>query len=116
LSGDRIQLQQVILNLVSNSIDAMAAVTPRNLVIRSILDGADRVRIDVEDSGCGIDAEDAERVFDAFFTTKPSGMGMGLSVCRSIIENHGGRLWASRNSDRGTTFHFTLPVRQTVES
>jgi C4-dicarboxylate-specific signal transduction histidine kinase len=111
--GDRVQLQQVIINLIVNGMEAMAPVTDRSreLVVRSQLDASGEVLIAVEDSGIGIDPENAKRLFNAFFTTKPSGMGMGLSICRSIIENHGGRLWASRNAGHGATFQFALPSR-----
>jgi signal transduction histidine kinase len=110
--GDRVQLKQVIMNLLINGIQAMATVDdrPRELLIRSKHHGADRVLLEVQDSGVGIDENSMHRLFNAFFTTKPDGMGMGLSICRSIIESHGGRIWASRNSGPGATFHFTLPV------
>ena len=109
--GDRVQLQQVVINLVMNALEAMAPVTdrPRDMLIRSQQDDANEVLVAVQDSGIGIDAENAERLFNAFFTTKPSGMGMGLSISRSIIAAHGGRLWASPNADHGATFQFTLP-------
>jgi PAS domain S-box-containing protein len=110
--GDRVQLQQVVLNLVMNAIEAIAPVTdrPRTLVIRSERDGDDVVRVAVHDTGVGIRAGDLDRVFNAFFTTKPSGMGMGLSISRSIIEAHGGRLWAAPNEPHGAIFQFSLPV------
>ncbi len=109
--ADQIQLQQVIINLVMNGMEAMASVTdrPRELKILSRCD-TDQVLIAVQDSGVGIDPGDVDRLFNAFFTTKPSGMGMGLSICRSIIEAHGGKLWASRNVGAGATFQFTLPA------
>jgi C4-dicarboxylate-specific signal transduction histidine kinase len=109
--GDRVQLQQVVINLVMNALEAMAPVTdrPRDLLIRSQRDDSNEVIVAVTDSGMGIDSENAERLFNAFFTTKPTGMGMGLSICRSIIATHGGRLWASPNADHGSTFQFTLP-------
>jgi PAS domain S-box-containing protein len=112
--ADRVQLQQVIINLVINGIEAMQAVTdrPRELVLRSHQDGAHQVLVSVKDCGVGISSENADRLFDAFFTTKSAGMGMGLSICRSIIEAHGGRLWAEPNLPQGATFHFTLPSHQ----
>jgi signal transduction histidine kinase len=115
--GDRVQLQQVIINLVMNGIEAMQSVTdrPRELVIRSRQDEKQQVLVSVTDCGVGISAENLDRLFNAFFTTKSSGMGMGLSICRSIIEAHGGRLWATANIPYGATFQFTLPVdAQTV--
>jgi signal transduction histidine kinase len=113
--ADRVQLQQVFLNLIGNAIDAMRAMQdwPRLLRIRARLSEGDSVSIDVEDSGVGISAEDKARVFDPFFTTKSSGMGLGLSICRSIIESHGGRLWVSAGNSRGTVFEFTLPSGET---
>jgi len=86
------------------------------VVVRSQLDDSSQVLVAVEDSGVGIDPENANKLFNAFFTTKPSGMGMGLSICRSIIENHGGRLWASRNAGPGATFQFALRSHQEVRS
>ncbi|WJR81662.1 trifunctional serine/threonine-protein kinase/ATP-binding protein/sensor histidine kinase [Bradyrhizobium sp. NP1] len=110
--GDRVQLQQVIINLVMNGIEAMQSVTdrPRELVVRSGQDEAGQALVSVADCGVGIAAENVDRLFNAFFTTKSSGMGMGLSICRSIMEAHGGRLWATANAPRGATFQFTLPV------
>jgi PAS domain S-box-containing protein len=112
--GDRVQLQQVIINLVMNGIEAMLPVTdrPRELIIRSGQDEACRVLLSVSDCGIGISVDEVERLFKAFFTTKASGMGMGLSICRSIVEIHGGRLSASRNEGPGATFQFTLPLHQ----
>jgi len=108
--GDRVELQQVIINLAMNGMQAMAAVAerPRDLLIRSQQDGK-HVVVAISDSGTGIAPERAERLFASFFTTKPDGMGMGLSICRSIIEAHGGQLWASQNAGPGATFQFTLP-------
>jgi PAS domain S-box-containing protein len=116
--GDRIQLQQVIINLVMNGIEAMQSVTdrPRELVIRSRQDETKQVLVSVADCGVGISAENADRLFNAFFTTKSSGMGMGLSICRSIIEAHGGRLWATASLPHGATFQFALPVNATTAS
>jgi len=95
-----------------NGIEAMQSVTdrPRELVIRSRQDEKQQVLVSVTDRGVGISAENADRLFNAFFTTKSGGMGMGLSICRSIIEAHGGRLWATANIPHGATFQFTLPV------
>ena len=114
--GDRVQLQQVIINLVINGVEALAPVTdrPRELVIRSRAHTDDEVLVAVEDAGVGIDVTKADRLFDAFFTTKPGGMGMGLSISRSIIEGHGGRLWATPNPTHGTTFYLTLPAMTTT--
>jgi PAS domain S-box-containing protein len=113
--GDRVQLQQVLINLVMNAIEAMVGVAdrPRELVIRSRPDERDRVLVAVEDAGVGIDPNSVNQLFSAFFTTKPGGMGMGLSISRSIIEGHGGRLWATRNPTHGSTFQFTMPVAGT---
>ena len=110
--GDRVQLQQVIINLVINGLEAMATVSdrPRELCIRSQSCG-DRVAVAVQDAGVGVDARSIDRLFDAFYTTKSSGMGMGLSISRSIIEGHGGRLWAVPNGEHGATFEFSLPTR-----
>jgi len=110
--ADRVQLQQVLINFVMNAIEAMASVEdrPRQLVIRSRPHEGDHVLVAVQDAGIGIDANGADQLFSAFFTTKPGGMGMGLSISRSIIEAHGGRLWATPNPTHGATFHFALPV------
>jgi C4-dicarboxylate-specific signal transduction histidine kinase len=112
--GDRVQLQQVIVNLILNGIEAMSEVDdrPRRLVIRSQMQSSDEVLVAVRDSGVGISAKDERRIFDAFFTTKAQGMGMGLSISQSIIEAHGGRLWAANNSDFGATVQFTLPAER----
>src|SRR3984893_14457551 len=110
--GDRVQLQQVIINLVMNGNEAMQAVMdrPRELVIRSRQDGAQQVLLSVTDCGVGISVENADRLFNPFFTTKSSGMGMGLSICRSIVQDHVGRRWATANVPHGATFQFTVPV------
>jgi C4-dicarboxylate-specific signal transduction histidine kinase len=113
VQGDRTQLQQVILNLIINAIEAMSRVGEgsRTLLISTGKDGPDGVLVAVQDSGPGLTPADHERLFEAFYTTKPSGLGMGLSICRSIIEAHGGRLWATANVPRGTVFQFTVPTR-----
>jgi PAS domain S-box-containing protein len=112
--GDRVQLQQVIINLVMNGVEAMQSVTdqPRELAIGSHQNETRQVLVSVTDSGVGISAEHADRLFNAFFTTKSSGMGMGLSICRSIIEAHGGRMSAVNNVGPGATFQFVLPLHQ----
>jgi C4-dicarboxylate-specific signal transduction histidine kinase len=111
VQGDRVQLQQVILNLILNAVEAMGSVEagPRNLLISTEQNQTNGALVAVRDSGPGIDPDDLERVFEAFYTTKTSGMGMGLSICRSIIDAHGGRLWAGVNEPRGAVFQFTLP-------
>jgi signal transduction histidine kinase len=116
--GDRVQLQQVVLNLIVNAIEAMShlADRTRTLVIRTARAETGEVAVAVEDTGPGIDPETAGRIFDPFFTTKPDGLGMGLSICRSIVEAHGGRLSASARSPRGTTFRFTIPAVAEVTS
>ena len=112
--GDRVQLQQVILNLLVNGIQAMAVVRdrPRELLIRTKADNTGQVLVEIGDSGIGIDPAHAGQLFNAFFTTKADGMGMGLSICRSIIEAHGGRIWASPNAGPGTILQFTLPAHR----
>jgi signal transduction histidine kinase len=112
--GDRVQLQQVIINLMMNGIEAMAGVTerPRELLIRSRRHEGGHVLVAVQDSGIGIDSEHLDRLFTAFFTTKTDGMGMGLSICRSIVEAHGGEVWASLNDGPGATFQFTIQSHQ----
>ncbi len=109
---DRVQLQQVLINLVMNALEAMDPVTDRRpqLTLRSVAHDDKTVRVSVQDTGVGIDAASADRLFDAFFTTKPAGMGMGLSISRSIVEEHGGRLWATPNPKFGATFQFELPA------
>jgi PAS domain S-box-containing protein len=109
--GDRVQLQQVMLNLILNAVEAMSGSDEgsRELLISTEADGANGVRIAVRDWGPGLEPESLDRLFDAFYTTKPDGMGMGLSICRSIIEAHGGRVWATTNVPQGAAFQFTLP-------
>jgi signal transduction histidine kinase len=110
--GDRIQLQQVILNLVMNAVEAMSGIdkAQRSLVVASVKDGLDAVVVEVRDSGVGLDSTAPDRVFDAFFTTKPDGMGMGLAISRTIVEAHGGELSAMSNAPRGAIFRFRLPT------
>jgi PAS domain S-box-containing protein len=112
VQADRVQLQQVVLNLILNAIDAMSSVDeyPRELLIGTEHSQPDGIIVTVRDSGPGIDPEQLDRVFDAFYTTKSSGVGMGLSICRSIIAAHGGRLWAEANKPKGAVFRFTLPA------
>jgi signal transduction histidine kinase len=111
ISGDRVQLQQVVLNLVMNGIEAMSSVGDRARELRVTTHNldADQVQVTVEYSGIGIDPQTLDKIFDSFYTTKPTGMGMGLSISRSIVQNHGGRLWATANDGPGTSFHFSLP-------
>jgi signal transduction histidine kinase len=111
VTADRVQLQQVLMNLMMNGIDAMKdADGTRELTLRSQRGENGQVLISVSDTGAGLPPQQADKIFDAFFTTKPHGTGMGLRISRSIIESHGGRLWACDNSPRGATFHFTLPA------
>ena len=112
IQGDRVQLQQVILNLIINAVEAMSGVSEgsRGLLIGTGKDASGRVLVAVQDSGPGLNPESFERLFDSFYTTKPGGMGMGLSICRSIVEAHGGRIWATPNAGPGITVQFTLPI------
>ncbi|MEA2809435.1 MAG: hypothetical protein QOJ17_3576, partial [Rhodospirillaceae bacterium] len=112
IEGDRVQLQQVVLNLIVNAVQAMGAVAdgPRELFITTTCAEPDGVLVAVKDSGPGLAPASLERLFDPFYTTKPEGLGMGLSICRSIIEAHGGRLWVTANLPRGAIFHFTMPT------
>ncbi|WP_225769893.1 sensor histidine kinase [Inquilinus sp. Marseille-Q2685] len=110
VSADRIQLQQVLINLVVNAVQAMEAAPRRELAIETGVGPAGEVLILVADSGIGLGPEEMARLFTPFHTTKPGGMGLGLSICRSIVEAHGGRIWASRNADAGLTFHVALPA------
>jgi C4-dicarboxylate-specific signal transduction histidine kinase len=111
VQGDRVQLQQVTLNLIVNAIEAMRDVGEKErellIITRNEPDG---VSVEVRDSGPGFAPADLDRVFEAFYTTKPGGLGLGLSICRSIIEGHRGRIWATANVPRGTAFHFTIPI------
>jgi len=109
--GDRVQLQQVLMNLIVNSIDAMKeADGARELAVKSQRTEQE-VLVSVSDTGVGLPPQQAEEIFNAFFTTKPHGTGMGLRISRSIVESHGGRLWAADNSPRGASFHFALPTK-----
>jgi C4-dicarboxylate-specific signal transduction histidine kinase len=112
IEGDRVQLQQVVLNLIVNAVQAMGAVAdgPRELFITTTCAEPDGVLVAVKDSGPGVAPASLERLFDPFYTTKPEGLGMGLSICRSIIEAHGGRLWVTANLPQGAIFHFTMPT------
>jgi C4-dicarboxylate-specific signal transduction histidine kinase len=111
VQGDRVQVQQVPLNLVLNAVEAMGSVAaePRELLINTEQTEGNGVLVAVRDSGPGIELGHLERVFEAFCTTKASGVGMGLAICRTIVEAHGGRLWADANEPRGAVFQFTLP-------
>jgi PAS domain S-box-containing protein len=111
--GDDIQIQQVLLNLLRNSIDAISQCPPENhlIAIRAFLNGDHHIEVIVSDSGTGITQEALDKAFDPFYTTKKNGMGLGLAISRTIIEDHGGRLWVARNPDQGTSFHFTLPLK-----
>jgi C4-dicarboxylate-specific signal transduction histidine kinase len=113
IEGDRVQLQQVALNLIVNAVQAMGGVAdgPRDLFITTSPAEPNGVLVAVKDSGPGLASASLERLFDPFYTTKPEGLGMGLSICRSIIEAHGGRLWVTANLPRGAIFHFTMPTR-----
>jgi signal transduction histidine kinase len=112
IMGDRVQLQQVTMNLIINSIDAMKDVDgTRALAITSQRAGNEQLQVSVSDTGIGLPSQGADQIFNAFFTTKPHGTGMGLRISRSIIESHGGRLWAADNIPRGACFAFALPTK-----
>jgi signal transduction histidine kinase len=112
LMGDSVQLQQVMMNLIINSIDAMKDVDgTRELVIKSERADNEQLMVWISDTGVGLPPQQTDQIFNAFFTTKPHGTGMGLRISRSIVESHGGRLWASDNLPRGASFHFTLPIK-----
>src|SRR5262249_25204134 len=112
MAGDRVQVQQVVLNRVVTAVEAMSGrgAGQRELRIDTRRQGANGALVAVRDSGPGLDAEAVDRLFEAFYTTKPDGMGMGLAICRSIVEAHGGRLWVKANEPRGAVFQFTLAV------
>ena len=116
--GDRIQVQQVLLNLVMNAFEAMEAVplADHKLVIRTTLDDASAVYVAVQDAGAGFDEQDVEQLFMPFHTTKATGLGMGLAITRSIVEAHGGKIWASENADRGAHFTSPCPLSQTKKA
>ncbi len=112
--GDRVQLQQVLMNLIINGIDALKGVDGvREITLTSQPDGSDKLQVSVSDTGVGLPPE-TNQIFDAFFTTKAHGTGMGLAISRTIIESHGGRLWAASNAGRGARFHFTLPAVSSI--
>jgi signal transduction histidine kinase len=111
--ADRVQLQQVFMNLMLNGIEAMRN-NGGELIIKSQLREDGQLLISVKDSGVGLPSEKADQIFDAFFTTKPHGTGMGLAITRSIVESHGGRIWATANAGQGSTFQFILPIRTAV--
>jgi len=117
IGGDRVQLQQVLLNLMMNGIECMADCDrePKRILIHSSLPNSGELLVSVADTGPGIDAENANRLFAPFFTTKPQGIGMGLPICRSIIEAHSGRIWAENNGSGGAAFHFMLPIKAPSE-
>ena len=109
--GNEIQLQQAILNLITNAIESMHSAEQRKLRVRSESVVPDEVHVSIEDTGTGIDHSNLDSIFKPMFTTKATGMGMGLAICRSIVEGHGGRIWISHGSEKGSTFHFTLPTQ-----
>ena len=115
--ANRVQLQQVLLNLISNAIDAMAAGDePRILLVKSEAYDDDGIVVSVADTGAGINSRDFDRIFNPLFTTKSDGMGMGLSICRAIIEAHNGRLWATPNNPRGAVFQFALRAGKSIST
>lgn len=114
VEGDRVQLQQVVLNLIMNALEAVcgAEAEQREIRVGTEADPEGGVLVSVRDTGPGLDAHNADRLFEAFYTTKAEGMGMGLAICRSIVHAHGGRLWASANEPRGAVFQFALPAQR----
>ena len=112
MRADKVQIQQVLLNLIVNAVEAMSvdSMSERELVVTTGLNGAGEVLVGVRDLGPGLDPSAEENAFEAFYTTKASGLGMGLSICRSIIESHGGRIWVTPNDPHGAFFQFTLPT------
>ena len=115
VEADRVQLQQVFMNLMLNAIEAMKG-SSGELIIESSHDQDGALLISISDTGAGLPAEKADQIFDAFFTTKPDGAGMGLAMSRSIVESHGGHLWATNNTGPGATFHFSLPGKSAAEA
>jgi signal transduction histidine kinase len=111
---DRVQLQQVLINLIRNGIDAMDSIAGDRILAMRVRRMGDVVQTEISDRGRGIELP--EKIFEPFFTTKENGMGMGLAICRSIVESHGGQLWAQNNEPNGATFIFTLPVEQKAAS
>jgi signal transduction histidine kinase len=118
IQGDRVQLQQVLLNLILKAVEAMSGLSEgsRTLLISTGTEASGGVLATVQDAGPGLNPESVDRLFDVFYTTKPGGMGMGLSICRSIVDAHGGRIWASRIADPGATFQFTLPLHHAPQA
>jgi signal transduction histidine kinase len=115
VTGDRVQFQQVLMNLMINGIDAMKDVDgTRELSVKSQPAENEQLLVSVSDTGVGLPPQQADQIFNAFFTTKPHGTGMGLRISRSIVESHGGRLWAADNSPRGASFCFTLPTKAEI--
>jgi len=115
--GDRVQLQQVLLNLLLNAFDAVknSPADERSVALQAELDRMSMLKVTVRDRGTGLNGDPFDKIFEPFYTTKPDGLGMGLSISRSIVEAHGGRLWAENNRDRGATFYFTLPIEKIAE-
>jgi signal transduction histidine kinase len=112
ITGDRVQLQQVLMNLMMNGIDAMKDSNgTRELIVNSQRADNQQIMVTISDTGVGLPPQHADKIFNAFFTTKPNGTGMGLRISRSIIESHGGHLWAENNSPQGASFHLTLPIQ-----
>jgi two-component system sensor kinase FixL len=117
VQGDRVQLQQVLLNLLLNAFDAVknSPADERSVALQAELDRMSMLKVAVRDRGTGLNGDPFDKFFEPFYTTKPDGLGMGLSISRSIVEAHGGRLWAENNRDRGATFYFTLPIEKMGE-
>ncbi len=117
IRADRVQLQQLVFNLVRNAIEAMAEVEATNRILTACSKiSNDQIFVTIADTGVGINPADKARLFDALYTTKGSGLGLGLSICRKIVVVHGGRLWVEENKTHGTTFAFVLPLRQSIQT